>query len=198
MGNVINSLIEYIGEKNNKKLVWRWTMKQIYKNIFILGLFLIIIFLILFLNNDVGIRQSNLEKDARKSQKIDESWKVAKDLSEHMTGMLFYDEELMNHTFSIYVNREGVSLGYFFRGGGSIGPTMDDVIEFTVEGCKESAYLSMNKYQVSKIIVENSKGREIIEVDSTKPFAFVLPAYGSIITFYDINGKVVESLEYKL
>lgn len=173
-------------------------MKRVLKDACAIGISLIIIFLVFFLNNDVGIHQSKVEKDARKSQKIAQSWEVAKDSSKSMVAMFFYDESLSQHIFSIYVNRNGFSFGYFFRGGGSIGTTMDDIIEFKVEDCKDSAYLSMNKHEVSEIKIEKGKDIETIEGDSNKPFAVVLPAGGCIITFYDINGNVIESLEYKL
>ena len=49
-----------------------------------------------------------------------------------------------DHTFSVYVNRPGLSFGYFFRGGGDIVEVDDYIAEFVVEGNNERAFISMN------------------------------------------------------
>jgi hypothetical protein len=34
-----------------------------------------------------------------------------------------------------------------------------------------------------------------IEIDSEKPFAFILPVNAGNVTIYDINGNVIESIQ---
>lgn len=167
-----------------------------YINLFVVAI--VIAFLILFFNNDTGTYKSNIEKDARVSQKISNDWQVAKQTTETMSAMIFYDESLSNHTFSVYVNRKGLSLGYFFRGGGSIGAIMEGIAEFHMDGYNERAYISMNKQQVSEVEIDNGQTTETIKIDSTKPFAFILPFNAGAVTLYDINGNIVESIRERL
>lgn len=154
---------------------------------------IVIILILLYFNNDIGTYKSNIEKDARVSQKIPTDWGVCKDATETMVSMLFYDNSLENHTFSIYVNRKGLSYGYFFRGGDSLGIGMDEIIEFNIEGYNESVYMSMNKQQISKVDIDNGNTIETIDIDSTKPFTLILPVNAGFVTIYDINGNIVES-----
>ena len=151
--------------------------------------FIIISVLALYLNNDIGINKANIEKDARKSQKISDNWQVVKDTTEIMSAMIFYDESLSNHTFSVYVNRPGLSLGYFFLGGGSL---QEGITEFFIDGYSERAFISMNNQHVRKVEIGNGNSIKKIEIDSTKPFAFILPANIGAVTIYDINDNVVK------
>ena len=153
----------------------------------------ITIILALYFCNDIGIYKLNIEKDARSSQKISDHWQVAKDTTDIMSAMIFYDESLNDHIFSIYVNRPGLSFGYFFRHGGATGEIAEGIAEFYTNGYNERAFISMNRQQVSKVELNNGNSIEIIEIDSTKPFAFILPVNVGSVTIYDINGNLVES-----
>lgn len=170
-------------------------MEKNFKYVGAMVAIVIISFLALYLNNDIGINKANIEKDARGSQRISNEWQVAKDTTKIMSAMIFYDESLSNHTFSIYVNRPGLSFGYFFRGGGSM---MEGVTEFYINGYNERAFISMNKRQVSKVEIDNGNSIEIIEFESREPFVFILPVNIGSVTFYDINGNVVESQRQEL
>ncbi len=169
-------------------------MKRALKYIDLFVVAIVIVFLILFFNNGIGTYKSNIEKDARLSQKISNDWQVAKQTTETMSAMIFYDESLSNYTFSIYVNRKGLSFGYFFRGGGPIGAIMERIAEFHMDGYNERAYISMNKQQVSEVEIDNGQTTETIKIDSAKPFAFILPFNAGAVTLYDINGNIVESI----
>ncbi len=170
-------------------------MKKIYKCTGIIAVAIVILFLALYVNNDLGVSKSNIEKDARSSQKINDNWKVAKATTDSMSAMIFYDDNLSDHTFSIYVNRDGFSLGYFFRGGGSTVGTSEGIAEFKIEGYNERAYLSMNKQQISRVKIDNGQTVEFIEIDSTKPFVFILPANAGSVRIYDIDGNVIQSMQ---
>ncbi len=164
----------------------------IYVGIFIAVV--MIFFLGLYTNGDIGIQKVNIEKDARSSQSIPDEWQVAKDTTNIMSAMIFYDEKLNDHTFSIYVNSPGISFGYFFRRGGTTGASITDgIAEFYIDGYNERAFISLNRHQVSKVEIDNGISVEIVEIESTKLFAFILPLDIGSVTIYDINGNVVES-----
>ncbi|MGI6563652.1 MAG: hypothetical protein ACOX3Q_14030 [Clostridia bacterium] len=166
-----------------------------------IGAFIVVILIavcFLYFNNNIGISKSNIEKDARYSHKIKDTWDVAKDTTESMSAMIFYSEDFADHTFSIYVNRPGLSFGYFFRGGGSVTETEKYIAEIYIEGFNERAFVSMNKQQVSKVEIDDGNEVQTIKIDSEKPFALILPANAGNVTIYDINGNIVESVQHKI
>lgn len=172
-------------------------MKSILKYLGIFVGILMIMFVVLYFNNDIGINKINIEKEALISQKIPTDWEVCKDETESLVSMLFYDNKLENHIFSIYVNRKGLSFGYFFREGGSLGGMLDNVVEFNIEGFNEKIYMSTNKNEVCKIELNDGNTIKVIDIDSTKPFTVILPTNLGMVTIYDVNGNIVESVVYK-
>ena len=167
--------------------------KNLYK--ILAAVLLLVVFLFLNGTIEIGVRASNIEKDACNSAKVEESWKVAKDTTDAMSALLFYDENVEDHRVSIYVKRPGLSFGYFFRSGGNVPDIEENVVEIQVEGCEESAFISMNKQKVSKVIIEEENSTATIDLDyKEKPFAFVVPNTNAKVTFYDINGKVIEPI----
>jgi len=172
-------------------------MKKNLRHVGTIAVILSILFLILYYDNDFGTTKSNIEKEARISQYIDDSWIVEKSTTVAMSAMLFYNENLSDYTFSIYVNRAGLSFGYFFRGGGSISAENEGIAEYKVEGYNENAYLSMNRQQVAKIEIDNGNTIKIIDIDYIKPFAIILPD-GIGIKFYNIDGDIVQTISHTL
>ena len=146
----------------------------------------------LFVNNDIGTSAGRLRSDIRSYQKIQDDWTVTGSVSDTMAGFISYPQNLSDHTFSVYVNRPGVSFGYFFRGGGSLSSVERYIAEFTVEGYSERAFISMNAQKAARVEIDNGNDIQVIEIDSEKPFAIVLPGNAGVITFYDVNGEVVE------
>lgn len=102
----------------------------------IAGIFLsgILFFGILYADHDIGIAASRLENDIRSSQKIEDDWTVEGTVSDEMAAFICYDRGQEDHTFSIYVDRPGLSFGYFFRSGGGNSAVKESIAEFTVEG----------------------------------------------------------------
>lgn len=168
---------------------------KIHKCIRLFVSLILIGFFMLYMNNDIGTYKSNIEKDARASHQIPDDCKVAKQTTDTMSAMLFYNEDFSDNSFSIYVNRDGLSFGYFFRGGGSIGSINDGIAELHIDGYNERAFISMNRKQVNKVEVDNGQVVEIIEIDSTKPFVFILPTNAGVVRIYDINNNLVTSTE---
>jgi hypothetical protein len=173
-------------------------MKKITKYIGMFIAVILIAILVLYSSGDIGITKANIEKDARVSQKISDDWQGAKATTGTMSAMLFYSDDLEDHIFSIYVNRPGLSFGYFFREGGSILETQEDIEEILIEGYNERAFLSMNKQQVSKVEIGNGNNIKVMEIDSEKPFAFIVPTNVGSINIYDINGNIIKSIRQKL
>ena len=75
----------------------------------------------LYMDDDIGTSAANLESDIRNLQKIPEDWIVEGDVSDTMAAYISYPQDRSDHTFSVYVNRPGLSFGYFFRGGNGDG-----------------------------------------------------------------------------
>lgn len=169
-------------------------MKKAIKYACVLACVVGIIILVLFFNNNIGIAKSNIEKDARNSQKISAGWQVSKASTETMSAMLFYDKNHQSHTFSIYVKGHIPSLGYFFRAGEASKAIAEGIGEFHIYGYNESAYMSMNKQQISKIEINKGDSIQTIHIESTKPFAIILPVNSGSVTIYDVNGNIIHSL----
>lgn len=177
-------------------------MIKVFKNVgkILLGISIVCIALIalLFFNGGIGVSKSKLESDIRTSQNINEDWSIEGNISDTMAAFISYPEDKTDHTYSVYVNRPGCSIGYFFRGGGDLAGTGKYIAEYTVEGYKERAFISMNEPKVERIEIDDGNSLQVIDVDSDKPFAIVLPVNAGAITFYDVNGNTVEYLNNPL
>ena len=150
----------------------------------------ILALIIILLTGVIGISANNITQDARKSQKIDGAWDMSGSSNNAMAAMIFYNETLDDHTFSLYLDRGGLSFGYFFREGGS-NSTIENGILMLEYGTNGSAIFSMNKERVGRI--EHSDGGDLAEiyVDPSRPFAVVLPAnHGSVKLFSDSGNDV--------
>ena len=148
-------------------------------------------FLIIWQVGIFGVSQSRIEQDARESQKISSDWEVAQDANEDICALLFYNEDKDEYTYSVYLTRNGISFGYFFREGGSGYPYIEDGVQGIIYEDKGIALLSLNEDKVSKIVIDNNGTEETIMVDPLKPFAVVLPVNCGEITMYDSMGNIV-------
>lgn len=139
----------------------------------------------------IGVSKSNLEKEARASQQIAKNDLVAKDVTEDLAALLFYDEERKDHSFSLYVNRDGFSFGYFFCEGGSLSVIQRGIMGTAYKsesfGEKGMALLSMNEKQVARIVVDGVSR----EVDSNKPFACIVPNGANEVHLFDSKGNEI-------
>jgi len=173
-------------------------MKRTVKYLSVFIVVTIVAVCFLYFNGNIGINKSNIEKDARNSHKIKDNWQVAKDTTETISAMIFYSDDLADHTFSIYVNRPGFSFGYFFRAGGSTIETEKYVAEIQIEGYNERAFISMNNPQVSKIEIDDGNSVQTININTEKPFAVILPTNAGNVTIYDIKANIVESVKHRV
>lgn len=152
----------------------------------------------LYLDHDIGVRRSKLEEDIRMSQKIKEDWAVEGAASDMVAAYISYPPDRSDHTFSVYVNRSGLSLGYFFRAGGSLSGVDEGIAAYTIEGYGERAFISMNKQGAERLEIGDGNSVEKIEIDGSKPFAIVLPANVGTITFYDGDENEIPFWEHSL
>lgn len=164
-------------------------MKRTFLNIGKAGLGILLaglVFLgILYISNDIGTRRSALESDIRSSQKISDDWALTGDVSDSMAAFIAYPEDGSDHTYSIYINRPGLSFGYFFREGGNLYTAESGIAQYTFDGCPDRAYISMNERKIERIEVDDGNSVRVIEVDPEKPFAIVLPVNAGSVTFFD-------------
>lgn len=169
------------------------------KTILSLAMLAILLFFgFLYINNDIGIQGSKIESDILSSQKIDDDWHITGEVSNSMAAYISYPEDLSDHTFSVYVNRPGLSFGYFFRCGGGLGSVETSITEFTLDGYNERAFMSMNQQKVNQLVLDDGNSPQVIEIDSSKPFAIVLPVNSGALTFYTKDGSIAEITEYSL
>lgn len=138
----------------------------------------------------IGLGEKSIENDARVSQKIDETWISASETNDEMSALLFYDEALKAHTFSIYLNRPGFSYGYTFRHGGSSSTIDSGIIGYSY-GAYGMVLMSMNTKEVSQIKLENQKSIEIIKIDDSQPFVLLVPEAIEKVSLFDIKGNDV-------
>lgn len=82
-----------------------------------LGLILVSILFVglLYTHNDIGITAAKIESDIRSSQKIQDDWITDGTVSNTIAAYISYPQDMTNHTFSIYVNRPGLSFGISFE-----------------------------------------------------------------------------------
>lgn len=174
-------------------------MKKRFLKIVIGIVFVCILFVgFLYANNDIGMTSTNLETDIRSSQKIKDDWTLDGSVSNTMAAYISYSQDMSDHTFSVYVNRPGLSFGYFFRAGGKLSEIQEGIAEFTAEGANERALISMNQQQVQQLQIDDGHAKQAIDIDSDQPFAIVLPINAGSITFYDVNGNAVEYWNHPL
>ena len=145
----------------------------------------------LYSTGSIGVSKSSIQQDARTEQQIRENWQVCQSTTDSMSALLYYSEDKSDYTASIYINKSSLSFGYFFRIGGSILEHGSDITAFELEGYAERAYLSMNASQICRFEIDDGIKTESIDLDSTKPFAVVLPRGKGSVTFYDINGNAI-------
>lgn len=104
------------------------------KYIFILSLVVILLLAVVFIRGAIGVSEDKIVQDARKNQKTNSNWLCAKDITHEVGALLFYDSDLENYTFSIYLSTNGFSYGYFFHEGGNLGSEESGIQGFSYQG----------------------------------------------------------------
>ena len=163
-----------------------------------ISLICVAFFGLFYFYNYIGVQKSRLEADIRSQQMIESDWTVDGTASRMMAAFISYPDDMSDHTFSVYIKRERPSLGYFFRAGGDLTGENLGIAEYTLDGYNERAFISTNKWQVERLEINNGNSIKVIDIDSSKPFAIVLPVNAGAITFYDVDGNTVNFVKHLL
>lgn len=155
-------------------------------------------FLMLYSTIEIGVQKSNLKETIRSMQNIKDDWTVTGMASDSMAAYISYPQDKSDHTYSIYVNRAGLSFGYFFCRGGSVNEIATSIKEYRIADCNERCFISMNAQKIGRMEIDDGHSVQVIDIDSNNPFAIVLPINEAKITFFDINENPITFLENTL
>ena len=137
----------------------------------------------------IGISKRQLEKEAQVYY-ANESWKIFRSAGDTLYIQLLHNEALDDHEYSIYVNRDGFSFGYFLVQGGSDAKIKDDVAMFEFEG--ELILISLNRVGVAQIHHDGVQYSRQSYKNPAEPFIETFPADPSgTLTMYDSDGEII-------
>ena len=137
-----------------------------------------------------GLTLDKVEKNARKTHKIEANWSVAEDHSDSVCALLFFDEAKENYRFSVYFTGEDSTAGFLEGESSTEYPYMAENVQAINYQDKGIVLASLNREKVTLIV---TAGEEVFEylVSSGQPFVLVLPLDCGEITLYDLSGNEV-------
>ena len=150
---------------------------------------------VLYANRDIGIPTDQLEQAIRESQDIPDDWTVQTSAGDTTAAGIEYAPDYSDYVFALYIDRDThrfFTTGWFFTMGGSLFEISDFVAAFTVNDRPETAYISMNAEKIDRAVIDSGTETRTIELDSTQPFALVLPRNRGSVTFYGADGQPAE------
>lgn len=150
---------------------------------------------VLYANRDIGIPTDQLEQAIRESQDIPDDWTVQTSAGDTTAAGIVYAPDYSDYVFALYIDRDThrfFTTGWFFTMGGSLFEISDFVAAFTVNDRPETAYISMNAEKIDRAVIDSGTETRTIELDSTQPFALVLPRNRGSVTFYGADGQPAE------
>ncbi len=133
----------------------------------------------LILNSNRISNANQLEQAARQSKTIGEDWNVQLAKTDDLAVLLFYSNDMSDHSFSIYRNKNKVFPNYVFIRGGSLSEIERSILTYNYDG--SLVLLSMNSDRIAQIICHDG---ETYEVNPDSPFAIIVPQGG-----YDILNE---------
>ena len=150
---------------------------------------------VLYVNRDVGIPTDQLEQDMRTSQSVLDGWTVQTSAGDTTAAGIAYAPDHSDYVFAIYIDRDShrfFTTGWFAIMRGSLFEISDFVAAFTVDDRPETAYISMNAEKIDRAVIDSGTETHTIELDSTQPFALVLPRDSGSVTFYGADSQPAE------
>ena len=150
---------------------------------------------VLYANRDIGIPTDRLEQAMRESQDIPDDWTVQISAGDTTAAGIAYAPNHSDSFFSLYTDRSThrfFTTGWFGIMDGSLFEISDFVAAFTVYDRPETAYISMNAEKIDRAVIDSGTETRTIELDSTQPFALVLPRNRGSVTFYGADGQPAE------
>lgn len=139
-------------------------------------------------NNMNGITIEDIEMTSRNNSSIDDNWFAAKDSKGKIGAILFYDEEKLDHSFSVYLADSKKSNRYFFRHGGSLHTIEEGVHSIFYEGYG-TVMFSLNRDHIAKITFKNES--EGIIIDPNTPFVIILPLDDELMGLFNNEGDEI-------
>ena len=173
-------------------------MKSPFKILFGICAIGMMFIIINFIVNDIGVSKSNIVADIQVQQYLPDDWITLGEISDEMVAYISYSPDKSDYTYSLYINPSGLSIGYFFRAGGDLMGIGKYIQGFSLKDYSEIAFISMNELDVERVEIKKDNKVEILELDSSNPFAIVLSKSAENITFFDINNNVVDYFLFPL
>lgn len=173
-------------------------MKSPFKILFGICAISMMLIIINFIVNDIGVSESNIVADIQVQQYLPDDWITLGEISDEMVAYISYSPDKSDYTYSLYINPSGLSIGYFFRAGGDLMGIGKYIQGFSLKDYSEIAFISMNELDVERVEIKKDNKVEILELDSSNPFAIVLSKSAENITFFDINNNVVDYFLFPL
>lgn len=160
----------------------------------------LLVFAVFFLaGGEIGMPKASLEKDLLADGHIPDDWTIQQASSDRTTVFLYYPPEKNGYGFSVYVNRPGLSFGYFFAGShmaanvsGSAGDLSAEIREYPVLHTGDRVFLSMNQSKIVSVLVDNGVSPREIPLDPDQPFVLLFAQGSGEITFRDQSGTTVD------
>ena len=149
---------------------------------------------VLYANRDIGIPTDQLEQDMRTGH-IPDDWTVQISAGDTTAAGIAYAPDHSDYVFALYTDRSThrfFTTGWFFTMSGSLFEISDFVAAFTVDDRPETAYISMNAEKIDRAVIDSGTETRTIALDSTQPFALVLPRSSGSVTFYGADGQPAE------
>lgn len=173
-------------------------MKSPFKILFGICAISMMLIIINFIVNDIGVSESNIVADIQVQQYLPDDWITLGEISDEMAAYISYSPDKSDYTYSLYINPSGLSIGYFFRAGGDLMGIGKYIQGFSLKDYSEIAFISMNELDVERVEIKKDNKVEILELDSSDPFAIVLSKSAENITFFDKNNNVVDYFLFPL
>ena len=173
-------------------------MKSPFKILFGICAISMMLIIINFIVNDIGVSESNIVADIQVQQYLPDDWITLGEISDEMAAYISYSPDKSDYTYSLYINPSGLSIGYFFRAGGDLMGIGKYIQGFSLKDYSEIAFISMNELDVERVEIKKNNKVEILELDSSDPFAIVLSKSAENITFFDKNNNVVDYFLFPL
>lgn len=128
---------------------------------------------------------SDIEKAVRGSQRINSDWNVEVAMNDRVAAAIAYNDQISDHSFSIYKSDGKAKANYVFRYGGKSSSIKHSVRVFKFEGT--TVLISMNALHIAAIECHDGERHEI---DPNTPFVLVIPSGGFDV--YDNSGKLID------
>ena len=146
--------------------------------------------LVLWLRGDVGITENRMRAEAGGTE-LGSQWerRGCSQVGDNLAAFLTWPKADGEGKLSLYVKHGGLSLGWFFRFGGSNSAIEASIAEFRVEGQTERAFVSMNRVGAAYVTIDDGTGAARRELFAGEPFVMLLPLNCGTVTFYDTDGN---------